>query len=72
MKAIDMTKIYRDYKGKWVALTLDYKTVITSGKTLKEILEDSKKKGFEHPLVTQIPKYLNVLHYHQYEKRSKD
>ena len=64
MKAIDMTKIYRKYKGKWVALTPDRKTVVASGQTLKKILEDAKKKGLEHPIVMQIPEYLNVLHYH--------
>ena len=64
MKAIDMTKIYRKYKGKWVALTPDRKTVVASGQTLKKILEDAKKKGLEHPIVMQIPAYLNVLHYH--------
>lgn len=55
MKPIDMTRIYSDYKGKWVALTPDRKTVIASGQTLKKILEDAKKKGFKQPIVTRIP-----------------
>ena len=55
MPARDFTEIYKKYKGKWVALTADEKTVVASGKTLKKILEDAKKKGFEHPIVMRIP-----------------
>ena len=56
MKAIDWTKIYKDHKGKWVALKDDEQTVVASGKSLKEIMEKSKKKGFLHPIVTQVPR----------------
>lgn len=57
MKAIDMTKIYSNYKGKWVALEGPKSTkVVASGKTLKEILQKAQKKGVALPLVTQIPK----------------
>jgi len=55
MKAIDWTKIYKKYKGKWVALKDDEQTVITFGKTLKEVLQKSQTKGVSHPVVTQIP-----------------
>ena len=64
MKAIDMTKIYRKYKGKWVALTSDEKSVISSGNTAKEVYDKAHKKGFEEPILMQVPKYLNILHYH--------
>ena len=58
MAAIDMTKIYKDYKGKWVAVK-DYETrpaVVASGKTLKEAMEKAQQKGFKMPLMMQIPK----------------
>mgnify|MGYP001570413521 CR=1 FL=1 len=55
MKAIDWTKIYKKYKGLWVALKDDEQTVIASGKTLKEIMAKSQKKGIPHPIVTQVP-----------------
>lgn len=60
MAAIDMTKIYgnKNYKGKWVAIK-NYEIkpeVITSAKTLDKVLEKAKKKGFDLPLVTRIPK----------------
>lgn len=60
MSAIDMTKIYsnKNYKGNWVAL-IDFETkpkVVAYAKTLHEVLKKAKRKGFDMPLVTQIPK----------------
>lgn len=57
MKALDMTKVYKDYKGKWVALEgPNSNKVVAAGKTLNEVLKKAKQKGFDLPLVTQIPK----------------
>ena len=55
MKAIDWTKIYKNYRGKWVALKDDEQTVVASGETLKEVMGESQKKGLFHPVVTQVP-----------------
>ena len=55
MKAIDMTKIYRKYKGKWVALTPDRKTVITSGPTAKHVYDEAHKKGFKEAILMKVP-----------------
>ena len=65
MQAIDMTHIYgnKNYKGKWVAMK-NYNSnpeVIAFGKTLKETLQKAEKKGFKHPVVTQIPKKLTYF-----------
>ena len=57
MKAIDMTKIYRDYKGKWVALKGPTSTtVVASGKTLHEALVKAQKKGVKMPMMVDVPK----------------
>jgi hypothetical protein len=56
--AIDWTKIYKKYKGLWVALKDDEKTVIASGKTVKETLEKARKKGFDKPILTHMPEEL--------------
>lgn len=57
MKALDMTQVYRHYKGKWVALEgAGSNRVVASAKTLEEVLKKAKQKGFDLPLVTQIPK----------------
>ncbi len=59
MQAIDMTMIYsnRNYRGKWVALEkyISNPRVIAFAKTLKETLKKSGQKGFEHPVIMQIP-----------------
>lgn len=56
--AIDWTKIYKKYKGLWVALKDDEKTVIASGKTAKEAWEKAQKKGYAKPILTFMPKKL--------------
>jgi hypothetical protein len=53
--AIDWTNIYKKYKGLWVALKDDEVTVISSGKTVKEVMEKSQKKGFKTPVLFRVP-----------------
>jgi hypothetical protein len=55
MAAIDWTKIYKKYKGLWVALKKDNKTIIASGQTLKEAVEKAKKKGYKEPILFRVP-----------------
>jgi hypothetical protein len=55
MAAIDWTNIYKKYKGLWVALKDDEKTVIASGKTAKETWDKARKAGFEKPILTRMP-----------------
>lgn len=56
--AIDWTKIYKKYKGLWVALADDEITVLGAGKTLKEALNTAKKNGYENPILTRMPENL--------------
>ncbi|TSC53274.1 MAG: Uncharacterized protein LiPW39_359 [Parcubacteria group bacterium LiPW_39] len=56
--AIDWTKIYKKYKGLWVALEDDEKTVIASGKTAKEAWEKAQKSGYKMPILTKMPERL--------------
>ncbi|MBI2327138.1 succinyl-CoA synthetase subunit alpha [Candidatus Curtissbacteria bacterium] len=57
MKPIDMTKIYRKYKGKWVAIKSPTDTtVIASGKTLHEALTKAQKRGVKMPMMVDVPK----------------
>lgn len=51
MKAIDRTKAFKSYKGLWVGFGDDEETVVCSGKTLKEALEEGQKKGYPHPIM---------------------
>lgn len=63
--AIDWRKIFKAYKGKWVALKDDEKSVIAFGKTIKEVMEKSKKKGFDLPILFRVPTeniaYIGIL-----------
>lgn len=52
---IDWTGIYKKYRGLWVALADDEKTVISAGKTFKETLKKAEKKGFKDPIFMQVP-----------------
>ena len=53
--AIDWTKIFQKYKGSWVALLNDEKTVVASGKTAKEAWDSAQKKGFKKPILARMP-----------------
>lgn len=61
MAAINWEPIYKKYKGLWVGLEDDEVTVIASGKTIGEVIEKSKKKGFDKPILTHIPKKLTYF-----------
>lgn len=53
--AIDWTDIYKKYKGLWVALKDDEVTVIAIGKTVKDVMGQSQKKGFNKPILFKVP-----------------
>ena len=55
-KARDFIWIHKKYKGKWVALTSDEKSVVSSGKTAKEVYDQAHKKGFKEPILMKVPK----------------
>jgi len=59
--AIDLTKIFRRYKGLWIAFKEDNKTVIASGKTVREVMKKAQKKGFEQPILFHVP--IKILPY---------
>ena len=55
MTAINWSSIYKKYKGLWVGLKDDEKTVIASGKTVKEVMQKSQKKGYKEPILFRVP-----------------
>ena len=58
--AIDWTKIYKKYKGLWIALLDDEKTVVGSGKSAREALEKAQKAGYENPILARLPQKLTT------------
>ncbi len=55
---IDWTQLYKKYKGLWIALENDEKTVVASGKTAKEAWDKARKEGYEKPILTHMPERL--------------
>ncbi|MBI2627377.1 hypothetical protein HYW72_00415 [Candidatus Nomurabacteria bacterium] len=58
--AIDWTKIYKKYKGLWVALADDEVTVLSSDKKLSEALLKAKKGGNKDPIMMRVPDNMNA------------
>ena len=58
MSAIDWSKIYKKYKGRWVALADDELTVVGSGHTAKEALAKASENGYERPILSHMPRSL--------------
>ena len=56
----DRTKMFNKYKGLWVALADDRDTVVGSGKTLKEAMNQAFKKGYRSPVLSRMPKTLDT------------
>lgn len=52
---IEWTTIYRRFKGLWVALGTDEKTVLASGNTAREALRKARRKGHATPIITRMP-----------------
>lgn len=53
--AVDLTKVYKRYKGLWVALLDDEKTVVGSGESLEKALKEANKNGHKHPIIMRMP-----------------
>ena len=58
--ALDWSKLYKKYKGKWIALLDDEQTVVGSGETLKAALLEAAKKGYNSPIVSRMPETLSA------------
>ena len=53
--AKDWTKLYKKYRGKWVALDDDEITVLGSGDKAAKALGEARKKGFDNPILFKVP-----------------
>ena len=58
--AINWTTIYKKYRGQWVALKSDEKTVVASGKTAKAAFDKARQKGYVKPILTRMPEELTT------------
>ena len=44
MQTINLSKILKNFTSGWVAITPDYKRIVASGKTLKEVTDKVLKE----------------------------
>lgn len=55
LNPIDLTKLLKkEYVGKWVALSEDFKELIAVGDSLKKVAKDASAKGFSHPVLHKV------------------
>ncbi len=59
--ALNWSKLYQQYKGQWIALKEDERSVIVSGRTAKHVFDEARKKGYQQPIITFMPRELNPL-----------
>lgn len=52
---IDWTNLFKKYKGMWIALKTDEKSVVGSGKTAKQAWEKALHSGYSKPILTHMP-----------------
>ena len=57
---INWTNIQSKYRGLWVALADDEKTVVATGGSAKETYEKALKKGHQDPILTRMPEELTA------------
>jgi sugar diacid utilization regulator len=55
MAALDWTKIYKKYKGLWIALDEKERKVVAFDKDAKKAYKKARKKGIEVPILFRVP-----------------
>ena len=58
MQLLDRSKLAKEHPGKWVALKSDRKTVVGSANSVQGAMQAAKKKGYEQPIITRMPRFL--------------
>ena len=61
MAARDWSKLYKQYRGRWVALADDEMTVITTGNSRRDTEEKAAKLGHADALILRFPEKLEAF-----------
>jgi NADPH-dependent 2,4-dienoyl-CoA reductase/sulfur reductase-like enzyme len=56
MRPLNRTRMAKKYRGKWLALKADRKTVVGAGGTIREARAAAAKKGHKNPVITRMPR----------------
>jgi len=51
----DLTKIGDEFINQWIAMSPENRTIVASGLTVREALDEAKKKGIDSPILTKVP-----------------
>ena len=57
----DLTSVYKNYKGKWVAMDDHFAKVVISGKTSSFVYQKAKKMGYKVPNIFRVPSNLTAF-----------
>lgn len=58
----EMKVIEADNLGKWIA-TLEDNTLIASGESIEEVKQIATEKGYDNPIIWQVPEHLGRLYF---------
>lgn len=61
MGTINLSKILRKFSSGWVALSSDYKSVVASGKTFKEVSNKIEKIGRSDVVLISTSKNFGMI-----------
>ena len=56
-RSVNLTKLLKNYvdSGLYLALAKNYKKVVGTGKTMREAVNDAKRKGYNNPIILRAP-----------------
>lgn len=55
-RPLDLSRLLKDIpRGAWVAISSTDETVLGYGSDMRAVLEDAKRKGDQHPIITRVP-----------------
>lgn len=55
LEPIDLSKIAKRYRNKWIALSEDLKKVYASGDGLREVQNKAIRNGHPEAIITKLP-----------------
>lgn len=52
----NLTKVFNNYKGLWVALDKSLKKVVSSSKSAERAYKEAVEKGYQKPTLFKVPR----------------
>ncbi len=59
---LNLTKLIKNYGGKWIALKPETERVLSSGRDANKVYKEAQKKGIKVPTLFKVPtRYLPYI-----------